>query len=76
MIRLTKLDGTETVVNCDQILQVEKTPDTMLLLSNGMRLMVAETVDEVVARAIDFRRRVLRGPIVAVHSSSDEEARR
>ncbi len=62
MILLTRLDGKELVVNADQILTVEATPDTVILLSGGLHLMVKETPDEVVDRAIDYRRRCAAGP--------------
>ena len=59
MIALTKLDGTELVVNCDQILTVERTPDTLLTLASGDHLLVKESVEDVVARTVAFRRRIL-----------------
>ena len=64
MIYLTRLDGTELVVNCDLIVTVEKTPDTLITLINGERLLVRESVPEVVERAVGYRHRVYRGPAV------------
>ena len=57
MILVTRLDGTDVVVNADLIATIERTPDTVLALVTGARLMVRETVDEVVDRVIGFRRR-------------------
>ncbi|HTN54286.1 MAG TPA: flagellar FlbD family protein [Anaeromyxobacter sp.] len=62
MIRLTRLDGKDLLVNADQILTVEATPDTVLLLSGGLHLMVKEPPDEVVDRVVAFRRRIAAGP--------------
>lgn len=62
MISLTKLDGREVVVNADHILAVEPTPDTVILLTTGLKLMVREAVDDVVDRAVAWRRRVHTGP--------------
>jgi flagellar protein FlbD len=62
MIVLTRLDGKELVVNADQIVTIEATPDTVLLLAGGLHLMVRESPEEVVARAIAFRRRIAAGP--------------
>jgi flagellar protein FlbD len=64
MIALTRLDGKDLVVNADQILTVEKTPDTVLHLSNGQRLMVLESVEEVVELVVAYRRRLTGGPEV------------
>ncbi len=62
MITLTRLDGHELVVNADHILTAEPTPDTVLLLTTGLRLMVREPVAEVVDRAAGWQRRVRGGP--------------
>jgi flagellar protein FlbD len=62
MIFLTRFDGTELVVNSDLVVTVEKTPDTVITLTTGDRLMVKEPIEEVVARAAAYRHRVLQGP--------------
>jgi flagellar protein FlbD len=62
MIAVTRLDGREVIINLDRVVSVEATPDTLLTLVGGDRLMVREPVSEVVRRAIEFRRRVT--PIV------------
>ena len=62
MIFLTRFDGTEVVVNSDLIVTVEKIPDTVVTLTTGDRIMVKESVEEVVARAAAYRHRVLQGP--------------
>ena len=59
MIPLTRLDGAALIVNLDQIAWIECSPDTVIALSSGDRLIVRESVDEVVARAIRFKRSVL-----------------
>jgi flagellar protein FlbD len=64
MIVLTRLDGKELVVNADHILTVEHTPDTVIHLDTGLRLMVREPVEEVVERVVAFRRRLLGAPDV------------
>jgi flagellar protein FlbD len=76
MIRLTKLDGTQTVVNCEQILLVEKTPDTQIVLVGGIRILVKEPTEEVVDRCIDYKRRILHWPPVVMNTvqlSGDDE---
>ena len=57
MIRITRLDGSELTINSDLLEAIEQTPDTVVTLLNGRKLMVRETVDEVVARVIDYRRK-------------------
>jgi flagellar protein FlbD len=62
MILLTRLDGREVVINTDLIVTVERTPDTVVTLTTGDRIMVRESVGEVVERSVAFRYRVLQGP--------------
>jgi flagellar protein FlbD len=62
MIFLTRLDGREVVVNSDLIVTVEATPDTMVTLTTGDRLLVKEGVQDVVDRSVAFRYRTLQGP--------------
>ena len=62
MISVTRLAGTEVVINTDLIVTIEKTPDTVITLTTGDRIMVRESVEDVVARAAEFRHRVLQGP--------------
>src|SRR3954453_1147292 len=62
MISVTRLGGTEVVINTDLIVTVEKIPDTVLTLTTGDRIMVRESVEEVVDRAVRFRHRALQGP--------------
>ncbi|UCC28939.1 MAG: flagellar FlbD family protein [Phycisphaerales bacterium] len=58
MITVTRLDERVVVLNADLIKMIESTPDTILTLINGDTLVVRETVDEVVRRAIDYQRQV------------------
>lgn len=60
MICLTRLNGQAFVVNAEKIRYVESTPDTMVCVDTGDRLMVKESLPEVVRRAIDYARTVRR----------------
>jgi flagellar protein FlbD len=56
MIEVTKLNGEKFVINADHIESVESHPDTTLVLTNGKRFVVAEKVEEVVRRAVEYQR--------------------
>lgn len=58
MIQLTRLNGNPLVVNSDLIKYAESSPDTMLTLVNGEKIVVLESCEEVVARTIAYRARV------------------
>jgi flagellar protein FlbD len=54
MIRVTRLNQSEVVLNAELIRYVERCPDTLITLINGDTLMVQETLDEVVRRAVAY----------------------
>jgi flagellar protein FlbD len=58
MISLTRMNDVRFVLNAELIKYIERTPDTVITLINGDRVMVREGVDEVVARAINYCRRI------------------
>ena len=64
MIPVTRLDGTEIFLNADLIESIEATPDTLVCLANGSKLVVRETPAEIVDRVFAFRRGLLAGPVV------------
>ncbi len=61
MIRLTRRNESELIVNSDLIEMIETTPDTLITLTTGEKLVVRESRDEVVRRATEYRRSVLAG---------------
>ncbi len=58
MIAVTRLNGDALVINAELIKIVEATPDTMITLLNGERMIVTEPVKEIVKRAIDYGRTI------------------
>lgn len=59
MIYVTRLNHTSVVLNSDLIEHVETTPDTVISLTTGQKLMVLESADEIIARVIRYRRSIL-----------------
>ncbi len=55
MIQLTRLSGEEFILNADHILYVESRPDTFVTLSGGDRVVVAESMEEVVRRTVVYQ---------------------
>ena len=54
MIQVTRINHLPLVLNSDLIEHLESTPDTVISLTNGQKLVVRESVDEVVKRVIEF----------------------
>jgi len=59
MIELTRLNGNPMVLNSDLIKTAEASPDTMLTLINGEKLIVRETCEDVTERVLAYRARLL-----------------
>jgi flagellar protein FlbD len=58
MIELTDLTNKKYILNCDLIEKIESIPDTKILLTNGKKYLVKESVDEVVDKVINYKRQV------------------
>ena len=56
MIRVTRLNGTPFVINAELIQTLDKTPDTVITLVDGKKLIVAEDFDEVIDLVMEYRR--------------------
>ena len=63
MIAVTRLNNTPIVVNPDLIVFIEETPDTIITLSNGEKIVVQEKVNEVIRRVINFKRSIFNPSI-------------
>ena len=61
MIQLTRLNNKPLMVNSDLIKFVEQSPDTVVTLISGEKIVVLEKPDDVLARVVEFRRAVLQG---------------
>lgn len=71
MIRLTKLNRATLAINAELIKCVENSPDTVITLTTGDKILVREDIDEVIAKIIEYRKAVLggRAPSLVVRTS-------
>ena len=70
MIRLTRLDGEPFILNAELIRYIEKRPDTYITLVSGDRLVVKESMEEVLDRAVRYQQTKNLLPTQAVGSPS------
>ena len=61
MIALRRLNNEPIMVNPDLIELLEATPDTVVTLTSGNKLLVRDSMDEVREKIIEFKRRI-HGP--------------
>jgi flagellar protein FlbD len=60
MIQLTRLNSRPFVLNADLIKLIENAPDTVITLLSGEKLVVMETIPEILTRVSEFHRRSAR----------------
>ena len=58
MIQLTRLNGQPLMLNSDLIESVEPTPDTVITLTSGNKMIVRDSLAEIEAKIIAFKRKV------------------
>lgn len=62
MIQLTRLNGQPIMVNADLIESVEPTPDTVITLVSGNKLIVRDSMDDIERRIVAFKRKIYGPP--------------
>jgi flagellar protein FlbD len=70
MISVSRLNGAPFVLNAEIIQEIEATPDTVITLLSGKKLLVQEPVEQVLAAVIEYKRAVMRG--VMPHQGESE----
>jgi flagellar protein FlbD len=71
MIEVTRLNGNPMIVNSDLIKIAEASPDTMLTLIHGEKLIVRESCAEIVEKVLAYRASLLA--VVAERMKSAED---
>ncbi len=74
MITITRLDHTQVVLNAELIVTIESTPDTLVTLNTGHQFLVRESVGDVVARVVEYRRQLI-GTLKVVSTATDRTVR-
>ena len=58
MIKVSRLNGEDYVLNCSLIETVEANPDTVISLTTGHKLVVRESTDEIIEKVIKYSAKV------------------
>jgi flagellar protein FlbD len=61
MLKLTRLNNNVVAINPDHIGWADATPDTTLALIGGEKIIVRESLDELIRLIIEFRRDIRAG---------------
>lgn len=57
MIKVTRINDAPLVINADLIEFVEASPETIICLTTGKKIMVKQTIDEIIDRVAEFKRK-------------------
>ena len=77
MIPVTRVNNQRIHINPDLIEAVEESGDTVLVLTNGHRLVVRESAEQIVERVLAYRKRLISGMRVfesVGHTEPEHEA--
>jgi len=58
VIPLRRLNNQPIIVNCDLIETIESTPDSVVTLTSGNKLIVRDSLDEIRKKVVDFKREI------------------
>lgn len=66
VLKLTRLNKAPVAVNPDHISWIDVVPDTTLCLVGGEKLIVRETIEELIEQLVAYRRLIRASPAMAV----------
>ena len=73
MIKVTRIDGSELIINANLIEVIEATPDTVITLVTNKKFMVKESAEEITAMAIKYFMST-GGPRLIIHNTQPHQA--
>lgn len=65
MIKVSRLNKEEFYVNSELIEFIEETPNTVITLTNGKKIVVRESIEEIVDRVVIFKKRCFTQEVLA-----------
>jgi len=71
MIALRKMSGQEFVLNSDLIESLESTPDTLITLTSGKKIMVRNNLEDVVKKAVKYKQLTHQSLQVVTRTTSE-----
>jgi len=66
MIKLTKLNNEEFIVNCNQIQMIELIPEAKIVLMNREFFVVRESAEEIIDKIIQYNARIIDASNITV----------
>ncbi len=63
MIYLKSINDSDVILNCELIECIKSTPDTVITLISGKNIIVKNSVDEVIEKTIEYKKRIFYNSI-------------
>lgn len=73
MIACRKINGQEIYINAELIEFIESTPDTIITTTTGKKIIVLETVEEVIQRIIQYKKSIFEGIRINLQGTANEK---
>ena len=58
MIKVTRLNGEPIYLNSNLIEFIEATPDTMITLTTGKKIIIKENIDYIIERIVEYNAKI------------------
>ncbi len=71
MIKLTKLNNEEFIVNCNQIQMIELIPEAKIVLMNREFFVVRESAEEIVEKIIRYNAKIIDAANITVTKNQE-----
>lgn len=59
MIKVTRFNGSQFVLNSELIETIEETPDTIITTTNGKKFVVKENIEEIIEKVVKYKSKIL-----------------
>ena len=64
MIKVTRLNNAELIINAEKIQSLHSAPDTIITFTNNDKIMVQEPVEELSSRIVEYQRLLRSSPLI------------
>ena len=71
MIKCKKINGQTIYINAELIEFIEETPDTIVSTTTGKKILVLDTVQEVIEEMIKYKRMIFEGTTINLSGSME-----
>lgn len=75
MVALRRINGREFVLNADLIEMIEATPDTVIALTTGKKIIVQNSIEDVVKKVIKYKQLINQSIYINQKARSEENVK-